>query len=164
MERFWFKPVTAEMLEINMADDLVRNLKNLSEEVLLQNMQSWDGVLAQIEKTIEKGASKYWTKERYEFIRDIADTMEARLFRAGLSKVYVTISTAEKKGLPRGEFFIRLIWNDKNIPKIDYGRFGKKTFQTYLLNDYDQADVLMMPHLKKLWYDNKRKNVGQVVE
>jgi hypothetical protein len=153
------------MLGINMADDLTRHLKDLNEEVLLQNMQSWDSVLAQIETALEKGTSKYWTKDKYEFVRDIADTMESRLFRAGLSKVYVTISTAEKKGLERGEFFIRLIWNDKNIPKIDYGRFGKKKFHTFLLNDYDDADVLMMPHLKKLWYDNKRKNVvGQIVD
>jgi len=140
-----------------MADDITRHLASLSEEVLMQNMASWEQVLAKIEKTIEQGSSKYWTSKKLDFIRTLADTREARLFRAGLARVYLTISTAPQQGLQRGDFFLRLIWNEKNIPIVEYGKFGKTSFQSTKLNTYDDPLFLMLPHLKKLWYDSKKK-------
>ena len=140
-----------------MADDITRHLVILSEETLMQNMATWEQVLAKIEKTIGLGSSKYWTSEKLDFIRAVADTREARLFRAGLSRVYLTISTAPQQGLQRGDFFLRLIWNEKNIPTVEYGKFGKTSFQSTKLNTYDEPLLLMLPHLKRLWYDSKKK-------
>ena len=140
-----------------MADDITRHLATLSEEVLMENMASWEAVLAKIEKTLEQSASKYWTRAKLDFIRAVADTREARLFRAGLSRVYLTISTAPKQGLQRGDFVLRLIWNEKNIPTVEYGKFGKASLQSIKLNTYDDPLFLMLPHLKRLWYDSKRK-------
>ena len=107
-----------------MADDITRHLAGLSEELILENVISWEQVIAQIETMLEKKYSKYWTATKLDFIRALALTQEARLFRAGLSRVYLTISTAQKQGLERGELFLRLIWNEKNIPVLEYCKFG----------------------------------------
>jgi hypothetical protein len=138
-----------------MPDDITRHLANLSTEDIQQNMVSWEQVILQIETMIEKRSSKYWTAAKLDFIREVANTKEARLFRAGLSRVYLTISTARKQGLERGDLFLRLIWNEKNIPLIEYCKFGKTSFQIYPLNTFDDPLFLLLPFLKRLWYESK---------
>ena len=140
-----------------MPDDITRHLAGLSEEVVTQNMMSWEQVISQIETMIEKGSSRYWTTARLDFIRALEVTKESRLFRAGLSRVYLTISTSQKFGLARGDFFLRLIWNEKNIPVLEYCRFGKTAHQSYPLNTFDDPLFLMLPFFKRLWYDFLRK-------
>ena len=138
-----------------MADDITRHLAGLSEEVITQNMVAWEQVIAQIETSIEKGTSKYWTTAKLDFIRALAVTKEARLFRAGLSRVYLIISTSQKHGLERGDLFLRLIWNEKNIPVIEYGKFGKTSRQSHVLNTFDDPLFQLLPYLKRLWYESK---------
>lgn len=138
-----------------MTDDITRHLASLSEEVISENMISWEQVIAQIETMIEKRSSRYWTTTKLDFIRAIALTMEARLFRAGLSRVYLIISTTRKKGLERGDLFLRLIWNEKNIPVIEYCKFGKTALKSYPLNTFDDPHFLLLPFLKRLWYESK---------
>jgi hypothetical protein len=141
-----------------MADDITRHLAGLGEEVITQNMVSWEQVIAKIEASIEKGSSRYWTSTRLEFIRSLAQTKESRLFRAGLSRVYLIISTSQKNGLERGDFFLRLVWNEKNIPVLEYCRFGKTSHQNYPLTSFDDPLFLMLPFFKRLWYDNHRNS------
>ena len=138
-----------------MADDITRHLAGLSEEVITQNMVAWEQVIAQIETSIEKGTSKYWTTAKLDFIRALAVTREARLFRVGLSRVYLIISTSQKHGLERGDLFLRLIWNEKNIPVIEYCKFGKTSRQSYVLNTFDDPLFQLLPYLKRLWYESK---------
>jgi hypothetical protein len=158
MVKSWLNPVLAKTSgRSKMADDITRHLADLSEEVITQNMVSWEQVISQIETTIEKGTSRYWTPAKLDFIRALAVTKESRLFRAGLSRVYLTISTSQKVGLERGDFFLRLIWNEKNIPVLEYCRFGKKLSQSYPLNNFDDPLFLMLPFFKRLWYDFLRK-------
>ena len=140
-----------------MPDDITRHLASLSAEVITQNMISWEKVLSQIETAVEKGSSKYWNTSKLDFVRAIAITQEARLFRAGLSRVYLTISTARKLGLDRGDLFLRLIWNEKNIPVLEYCKFGKTSFQSYPLNTFDDPLFLLLPFLKRLWYESKSR-------
>jgi hypothetical protein len=90
-----------------MPDDITRHLADLDEAVIMENMRSWEQVIAQIETMLEKKSSKYWTATKLDFIRAVALTKEARLFRTGLSRVYLTISTAQKHGLERGDRFLR---------------------------------------------------------
>ena len=141
-----------------MPDDITRHLAGLSEEVITQNMVSWEQVISQIETMIEKGTSSYWTTARLDFIRALAVTKESRLFRAGLSRVYLTISTSQKLGLERGDFFLRLIWNEKNIPVLEYCKFGKTTRQNYPLNTFDDPLFQLLPYFKRLWYDFLRNS------
>ncbi len=141
-----------------MADDITRHLADLSAEVVAENMISWEQVISQIEKMIQKQSSKYWTITKLDFIRAVSITQEARLFRAGLSRVYLTISTAQKRGLGRGDRFLRLIWNDANIPTIEFCMYGKTSFQSYLLNSFDDPLFLLMPYLKRLWYEGKDRH------
>ncbi|MCX6081490.1 MAG: hypothetical protein NTW32_18315 [Chloroflexi bacterium] len=138
-----------------MADDITRHLADLSAEIVTENMVSWEQVVAQIETMIEKKSSRYWNTTKLDFIRAVAITKEARLFRAGLSRVYLTISTAQKHGLERGDRFLRLIWNEKNIPVIEYCKFGKTSTQSHVLNTFDDSLFLLMPFLKRLWYESK---------
>jgi hypothetical protein len=140
-----------------MSDDITRHLANLGETVITENMISWEQVIAQIESMLEKKSSKYWTTTKLDFIRALALTQESRLFRAGLSRVYLTISTAQKQGLERGDRFLRLIWNEKNIPIIEYCKFGKKAVKSYPLNTFDDPLFLMLPFLKRLWYESQDK-------
>jgi hypothetical protein len=142
-----------------MPDDITRHLANLSEEVLTQNMVSWEQVIAQIEASILKGSSKYWTPTKLDFIRAVALTQESRLFRAGLSRVYLTVSTAQKHGLERGDLFLRLIWNEKNIPVVEYCKFGKTSRQIFPLNTFDEPLLLMLPFFKRLWYESQDRQV-----
>jgi hypothetical protein len=125
--------------------------------VITENMISWEQVISQIETMIEKRSSKYWVATRLDFIRALAAMQESRLFRAGLSRVYLTISTAQKRGLARGDHFLRLIWNEANIPVVEYCRFGKTSVQSYTLNTFDDPDLLMLPFFKRLWYEGKSK-------
>ncbi len=138
-----------------MTDDITRHLADLSEVIVTENMVSWEQVISKIEAMIEKKSSKYWTAKKLDFIRALAVTKESRLFRAGLSRVYLTISTSEKQGLQRGEHFLRLIWNENNIPLIEYCKFGKTTFQSHKLNTFDEPLLLLLPFLKRLWYESK---------
>ena len=140
-----------------MADDITRHLANLSEEVIKENMVSWEQVIAKIEGMLEKKSSKYWTTAKLDFIRALAITQEARLFRAGLSRVYLTISTSQKLGLERGEPFLRMIWNEKNAPVLEYCRFGKPSTQSYNLTSFDDPLFQLLPFLKRLWYEGKNK-------
>ena len=140
-----------------MADDITRHLTTLPEDVIVKNMLSWEELIAQIEATLAKHSSKYWTAEKLEFIRTIAESVEARLFRAGLSKVYVTISTTRQRGLEHGDLFLRIIWNEDGIPMLEYCKFGKTSFQKFKLNTYDEPLFQMMPYLKRLWYESKTK-------
>jgi hypothetical protein len=138
-----------------MADDITRHLAGLSEQVIAENMISWEQVIAQIEAMIEKGSSKYWKRPKLEFIHALSISTEARLFRAGLSRVYLTISTSPQKGLKRGEPFLRLIWNEANIPALEYCRFGKTSLQSYPLNTFDEPLMQILPYLKRLWYERQ---------
>jgi hypothetical protein len=138
-----------------MADDITRHLAGLSEQVIAENMISWEQVIAQIEAMIEKGSSKYWKRSKLEFIHALSVSTEARLFRAGLSRVYLTISTSPQKGLKRGEPFLRLIWNEANIPALEYCRFGKTSLQSYPLNTFDEPLMQILPYLKRLWYERQ---------
>jgi hypothetical protein len=140
-----------------MPDDITRHLANLSETVITENMISWEQVIAQIETILEKKSSKYWTTTKLDFIRALAMAKETRLFRAGLSRVYLTISTAQKQGLERGDLFLRLIWNEKNIPVIEYCKFGKKAVKSYPLTSFDDPLFLLLPFLKRLWYESQNK-------
>lgn len=140
-----------------MADDITRHLATLSEFVVTENMLSWEQVIAQIEVMLEKKSSKYWTAARLEFIRTLSLSQEARLFRAGLSKVYLTISTSQKLGLEHGEHYLKLIWNEKNIPVIRYCKFGKSAVQFYPLNTFDDPLLQLLPFLKRLWYESQAK-------
>ena len=140
-----------------MPDDITRHLAHLSEEVITQNMVSWEQVIAQIETMLEKKSSKYWTSAKLDFIRALAITQESRLFRAGLSRVYLTISTSQKLGLQRGDLFLRLIWNEKNTPVLEYCKFGKTSFQSYPLTTFDDPLLQLLPYLKRLWYESKDK-------
>ncbi len=140
-----------------MADDITRHLAGLSEEIVSENMVSWEQVIAKIEAMIEKKSSRYWTSKKLDFIRALGSTQEARLFRAGLSRVYLPISTSHKRGLQRGDHFLRLIWNEQNIPLIEDCKFGKKAFQSHKLNTFDDPLLLLLPHLKRLWYESKDK-------
>jgi hypothetical protein len=141
-----------------MPDDITRHLANLSAEDIAQNMASWEQVIAQIETMLEKKTSKYWTTTKLEFIREVANARESRLFRAGLSRVYLTISTARKLGLARGDRFLRLIWNENNIPAIEYCKFGKTAFQSYTLNTFDDPLFQLLPYLKRLWYESRDRD------
>ena len=141
-----------------MPDDITRHLADLNEAVIMENMLSWEQVIAQIETMLEKKSSKYWTTTKLDFIRTVALTKEARLFRAGLSRVYLTISTAQKHGLERGDRFLRLIWNEKNIPVIEYCKFGKTSVRSYPLNTFDDPLFLLLPFLKRLWYESQDKS------
>jgi hypothetical protein len=141
-----------------MPDDITRHLAELDEELITQNMMSWEQVIAQIETMIEKGSSRYWTAKKLDFIRALSITKESRLFRTGLSRVYLVISTSRKHGLERGDFFMRLIWNEKNIPVLEYGQFGKTSRQSYPLNSFDDPLFLMLPFFKRLWYDFLKKS------
>jgi hypothetical protein len=142
-----------------MADDITRHLANISEEVIKDNMVSWEQVIAKIETMLEKKSSKYWTTAKLDFIRALAITQEARLFRAGLSRVYLTISTSQKLGLERGEPFLRMIWNEKNAPVLEYCRFGKPSTQSYNLTSFDDPLFQLLPFFKRLWYEGKNKPV-----
>ena len=136
-----------------MADDITRHLADLSEELITENMVSWEQVIAHIETIIEKKSSRYWNTTRLDFIRALAVSKEARLFRAGLSKIYLTISTARKLGLERGEHFLRLAWNEKDIPVLEYCRYGKTSRQSYTLTSFDDPLSQLLPYLKRLWYE-----------
>lgn len=138
-----------------MPDDITRHLASLSKAALTQNMASWEQVIAQVEDSLEKGTSRYWTASRLNFIRVLASTRESRLFRAGLSRVYLTISTSQKHGLERGEHFLRLIWNEQGVPVVEYCRFGKTSKQVYTLTTFDDPLYQMLPFLKRLWYEGK---------
>jgi hypothetical protein len=138
-----------------MADDITRHLATLNEAVITENMISWEQVITQIETMLEKKSSKYWSQKKLDFIRAVALTQEARLFRAGLSRVYLTISTSQKHGLERGDHYLRLIWNEKNRPEIEYCRFGKTSVQSYPLNTFDDPLAQLLPYLKRLWYEGK---------
>jgi hypothetical protein len=140
-----------------MPDDITRHLAGLTEAVIMENMVSWEQVITQIETMLEKKSSKYWNITKLEFIRAVALTKEARLFRAELSRVYLTISTAQKHGLEKGDLFLRLIWNEKNIPVIEYCKFGKKAVKSYPLNTFDDPLFLLLPFLKRLWYESQDK-------
>jgi len=140
-----------------MPDDISRHLAILSETVITENMISWEQVIAQIETMLEKKSSKYWTTAKLDFIRALALTKEARLFRAGLSRIYMTISTSHKQGLERGEHFLRLIWNEKNIPIVEYCKFGKKAVKSYPLTTFDDPLFQLLPFLKRLWYESQDK-------
>jgi hypothetical protein len=140
-----------------MADDITRHLANLSEAVIRDNMVSWEQVIAKIESMLEKKSSKYWTSAKLDFIRALAITQEARLFRAGLSRVYLTISTSQKLGLERGEPFLRMIWNEENVPVLEYCRFGKSSTQSYTLTSFDDPLFQLLPFFKRLWYEGKNK-------
>lgn len=139
-----------------MADDLTRHLATLNSLVITENMISWEQVIAQIETMLAKKTSRYWTAVKLDFIRSLALTQEARLFRAGLSKVYLTISTSPKLGLERGEPYLRLIWNEKNVPALEYCHFGKTSVQTYPLTSFDDPLLQLLPFLKRLWYEGQK--------
>jgi hypothetical protein len=156
-----FDPVKAvTSWRVKMADDITRHLAALSPEILAENMVSWEQVIAKIETMIEKRSSRYWTIAKLDFIRALALTQESRLFRVGLSRVYLVISTSQKLGLQRGDRFLRLIWNDENIPLIEYGRFGKTSFQSHKLNTFDDPLFLVLPFLKRLWYESKDRQAA----
>jgi len=140
-----------------MADDITRHLAGLSEELILENVISWEQVIMQVNKMLERHSSRYWTQAKLEFIQSFARSKEARLFRAGLSRVYLTISTAPKNGLERGDHFLRLIWNEKNVPVLEYCRFGKTSIQRYTLTTFDDPLFQLLPYLKRLWYEGKNK-------
>lgn len=140
-----------------MADNIARHLADLSETMITGNMNSWEQVIAQIETVLTKKTSKYWTTTKLDFIRAVALTEEARLFRAGLSRVYLIISTSQKHGLQRGDIFLRLVWNEKNIPVLEYCRFGRTSVQTYTLNTFDDPLFQLLPHLKRMWYESQNK-------
>jgi hypothetical protein len=139
-----------------MADDLTRHLATLNSLVITENMISWEQVIAQIETMLAKKSSKYWTAAKLDFIRALAQTTEARLFRVGLSKIYLTISTSPKLGLERGEPYLRLIWNEKNIPALEYCHFGKTSFQAFSLTSFDDPLFQLLPFLKRLWYEGQK--------
>lgn len=141
-----------------MADDITRHLATLSAEVITANMISWEQVIAQIETMLAKKSTKYWTAAKLDFIRSLALTQEARLFRAGLSKVYLTISTSQKLGLERGEPYLRLIWNEKNVPALEYAHFGRTSVQTYPLTSFDDPLLQLLPFLKRLWYEAQKNS------
>ena len=138
-----------------MPDDITRHLATLSKTVLTENMATWEQVIDRIGESIEKGSTRYWTPQKLNFIRVLASTRESRLFRAGLSRVYLTISTSQKLGLERGEHFLRLIWDEKNTPVVEYCRFGKTSKQVYQLTTFDDPLYQMLPFLKRLWYEGK---------
>jgi hypothetical protein len=140
-----------------MNDELYRQLSSLPNEVIDENIASWKRVISQIEQTIAKGASKYWIPSRLNSIRQLAELDEARLFRAGLSRVYLTISTAQKQGLDKGQLFIRLIWNETNQPVFEYCKFGKKSAQNYRCRSDRDIVSVVSPLLKRLWYESKDK-------
>lgn len=146
-----------------MADDITRHLTGLDAEIVRENMVSWEQVITRIETAIEKKSSRYWTSKKLDFIRTLSLTQESRLFRAGLSRVYVTISTSQKQGLERGEHFLRLIWNEANIPMLEYCKYGKTSVQSYKLNTFDDPLLLMLPYLKRLWYESKDKLQGDSI-
>jgi|GEM_PF-5953583 len=143
-----------------MADDITRHLAALSAEVVAENMVSWEQVIAKIETMIEKRSSKYWTTAKLDFIRALAFTQEARLFRVGLSRVYLVISTSQKLGLQRGDRFLRLIWNEENVPMIEYGRFGKTSVQSHTLTTFDDPLLQLLPFLKRLWYESRDRQAA----
>ena len=144
-----------------MADDITRHLAAMDEDVILENVISWEHVILQISRMLEKHSSKYWTPAKLEFIQSIARSKEARLFRAGLSRVYLTISTAQKIGLERGDHFLRLSWNENNVPSIEYCRFGKTSTQRYPLTSFDDPLYQMLPYLKRLWYEGKNRPAAE---
>jgi hypothetical protein len=158
MVKSWWNRVLAEIFgRFNVADNITRHLADLNEAVITENMVSWEQVITQIETMLTKKTSKYWTTTKLDFIRAVALTEEARLFRAGLSRVYLTISTSQKHGLERGDIFLRLIWNEKNVPVLEYRRFGKTSFQTYPLNSFDDPLFQLLPYLKRMWYESQNK-------
>ena len=140
-----------------MADDITRHLANLSEELITENMVSWEQVISQIETMIAKKSSRYWNNTKLDFIRALAVSKESRLFRAGLSKIYLTISTARKLGLERGDHFLRLAWNENNAPVLEYCRYGKTSRQSYTLTSFDDPLFQLLPYLKRLWYEGKNR-------
>jgi len=140
-----------------MADDITRHLAHLSESVVTDNMRSWEEVITQIENALEKKSSKYWTSAKLEFIHSLALSQEARLFRAGLSKVYLIISTSQKRGLSHGEHYLKLVWGENNLPVIRYCKFGKAAVQFYPLNSFDEPLLQLLPFLKRLWYESQDK-------
>jgi hypothetical protein len=140
-----------------MNDELFRRLASLSNEVIEENSTSWKRVISQIEIAITNGSSKYWTTSRLNAIRRMAELDEARLYRAGLSRVYLTVSTAQKQGLERGQLFIRLIWNENNQPVLEYCKFGRKSVQSYVCKTGRDLIPTLQPLLKRLWYEAKDK-------
>jgi hypothetical protein len=140
-----------------MNDELYRQLTSLPNEVIDENIASWKRVISQIELAVTNGSSKYWTASRLNSIRKLAEMDEARLFRAGLSRIYLTISTAQKQGLEKGQLFIRLIWNENNQPVFEYCKFGKKSVQSYRCRTDRDLIQVVQPLLKRLWYESKDK-------
>jgi hypothetical protein len=140
-----------------MNDELFRQLASLPNEVIDENIASWKRVISQIELAITNGSSKYWTTSRLNAIRRLAELDEARLYRVGLSRVYLTVSTAQKQGLERGQLFIRLIWNENNQAVLEYCKYGKKSVQSYVCRTGRDLIPTLQPLLKRLWYEAKDK-------
>jgi hypothetical protein len=132
-----------------MNDELFRQLASLPNEVIDENIASWKRVISQIELAI--------TTSRLNAIRRLAELDEARLYRVGLSRVYLTVSTAQKQGLERGQLFIRLIWNENNQAVLEYCKYGKKSVQSYVCRTGRDLIPTLQPLLKRLWYEAKDK-------
>ena len=138
-----------------MTNEIERQIASLPGEVIADNKASWERVISHIEDVVARGSSKYWTASKLDAIRSIAEVEEAPLFRVAITRVYLTISTAQKVGLERGELFLRLIWNDDNLPVLEYCKFGRKSVQSYPCKKERDLHPTIRPLLKRLWYETR---------
>jgi len=147
-----------------MANEIERQIASLPSEVIADNKVSWERVISQIEDAVERGSSKYWTVSKLDAIREFAEMEESLLFRVGISRVYLTFSTAQKVGLERGELFLRLIWNEDNLPVLEYCKFGRKSVQAYPCKRERDLQSTLRPLLKRLWYETRDKREAKQEE
>ena len=154
-------------------DNINQKLALLPEGIAESNLLSWEEIVSFYKGFVENPMDdilpgNFYDKVFYKLfnlVKDFSETEQAKLFRAGQSVYDLMISTADKRGLNYGEYFVRVAFA-KEIILIQYETAGPisddenpNIHEGYSCNLNDDLIPVLHPLLNRLWDDTRgRKN------
>jgi hypothetical protein len=139
-------------------DDITQKLALLPEGLAEENLRTWQLALEMYEWLCSKPVYSEILPPVFDWARGFSQSEQAKLFRAGIPGLFLTISTKEKHGLEHGDPCVVINVDDEKPEMliISYFAGGTESTEDFSCKN-DEIMLVLQPLLDRLWNETRGK-------
>ncbi len=138
--------------------DIQQKLDLLPESLAEENLRTWQLALEMYQLLCSRPVYSEVLMPIFNWAKEFSQSEQAKLFRAGVPGIHLTISTKEKHGLERGDPYIDIDVDDEKPEMLVISYFERDSEKPEKFscgnNEIKQA---LQPLLDRLWDETRGK-------
>ncbi len=140
------------------ANDTPQRLARLPESVAEENLRTWQLALEMYQRLCSTPVYSQVLTPMFEWVKKFSRSEQAKLFRAGVPGLHLTISTKEKHGLEPGDSAIDIDIEDERPEMLVISYLGGDSEKPEKLTcKNDEIQQTLQPLLDRLWNETRGK-------